>query len=406
MPLKDWINFKNDNGYKNDWEIYYNWSTKTQFNLAYIDENLDTLDKFNDINNSAVDSPIQGNEPMPWPITLYVPANQINRQVLLNQSNVVLANDSTADFAGPAKGYEDEGIQFTTNLGATIDYLHSWHQETMSVGTNTDISQFQEDENGFGNSFTATRSSVVDHMDQTETPFDYKRDWEPIYKEQPKFTVWCWPKALNEKFYAGAARDREGNIVKEQIKKAFDKNTVFDLTPFVQSVSVNQQKDGGNFQINLAPVVARMACTIDAAGEQVGAGTWFIDPQTYEKYKNEGVEQFLFKTHINRTRYWADGKDEPPTPAERSGRNVFQAQKYDGNVWIKRGLEDDQTEGVREDRPFYWREDFFFTNLLSENDIIFINFHEDFRDGKARVEYTDDFYCSVDELQFKTWEMI
>jgi hypothetical protein len=109
----------------------------------------------------------------------------------------------------------------------------------------------------------------------------------------PDVTVWIWCRSLSSK------NDKDGELQGE----------FFDLTPYIQKVTTNMGKNGGNFQITLPPLV----CDMDSdqkwvlrerniqryAGHNKQVNQYFSESSLYE-VDNENLRrnQFLFKNVI------------------------------------------------------------------------------------------------------------
>ena len=66
--------------------------------------------------------------------------------------------------------------------------------------------------------------------------------------QYPEISVWIWCRSLSRTFNSsGEVAEQEGEM--------------FDLTPFIQSLTTNVGKNGGNFQLKLPPLVCKIEDT-------------------------------------------------------------------------------------------------------------------------------------------------
>lgn len=370
QPIREWLDSKDDDGVTNASKIILAWDVNTAVRAQYRNRIANGDVEWNETKDWENGSDLDFNFPMSWPIQLHVEASKITRDLLLDQSNFVSVKESGSNFNSPLEDAREDGFTFTADIYSR--YL------TLLM---SDSAYEEQDVNIF--------SQAALGQYNTERPYESNPEYEIAYKINPKITVWVWPKALNEQTF-----------IQNGAKKPFNKQTLFNLTPFLQSATTNVVKSGGSFALTLAPIVGAMSCAYDERGQQyTGAGTWYPDPQHYEIWKEQQVDNFLFKSPINVPNHReADTGDDSqePTVGKR-----FQNQKYDNSVRLRDRFE---SSDIGERFEGEWkRQDFFFTNLLSENDIIFISFTEDCQPAEG---YTNDFFMSVDEIQGHYWDMI
>lgn len=157
-----------------------------------------------------------------------------------------------------------------------------------------------------------------------------------LSEEYPDMTVWIWCRALSE-----AVEDNEGQI--------------FNITPFVQKVNTNVDKNGGNFQLNLPPLVCEV-------GE---SGKWIIKRQSlkqYETSKNTSLQGDGFVAEANLFKIGKDG-----------------------------GLK---------------RNEFLFHNIISSNDMVWIRFETLEIEKEQRIKDNAEFYINKANLAGRIYDMI
>lgn len=152
----------------------------------------------------------------------------------------------------------------------------------------------------------------------------------------PECTVWIWCRALSGKY--------DGDEMKGQI---------FDVTPFVQSISTNMSKNGGSFSLSLSPIVC----------EQVTDGTWQI--------KSGSVIQYQ--------------------PGSKFTSLAGQGYAAQGSLY---------DENMR-------RTQFLFQNIISTNDLVFIRFETLKMEQKDRYNNSDgNLYVDKNQIPGKIYDMI
>lgn len=285
---------------------------------------------------------LSGSEPMPFPIILFVESVNITRDILLDQSNLVRSSRVT-EYDSDNKGR----IFVSTSLDGFI------RSENLFLINNPD--------EGHRNRF---RGNQIGYNPQ---------EYEYVVKEKPNLKVWLWSKSMNE-------------------LKAFDKNSLIDITPFVTSVNTNTSQSGGSWSLNVIPIKGDILCDVGKPSSK-----WFINRNSYYVWEHNGEKNFVFKDEINRLNA---SKYEANLEHKTSGTR-FQSSKLDGVSITDNFTTEDLWRG--DDGINEWiRTKSFFTNIVSENDLIFISFE----DNSKPSTYSDDFFLSVDEIQNKRWTMI
>lgn len=151
----------------------------------------------------------------------------------------------------------------------------------------------------------------------------------------PEMTVWIWCRALSS-----GDEENEGQI--------------FNVTPFVDRVTTNVGKNGGNFQLSLPPLV----CEIED-------GKWVI--------KKESI------IHL---------QDEK--------KNSRQGNSF---VAFSDLLVEDKKGNLR-------KSEFLFHNILQANDLVFIRFETLDMEKEQRIKDNKDFYIPYSSLPGRIYDMI
>lgn len=152
----------------------------------------------------------------------------------------------------------------------------------------------------------------------------------------PNCTVWIWCRALSSK--RDELRDLQGEF--------------FDLTPFIQKLTTNMGKNGGNFQINLPPLV----CELDADNK------WIIRQESFIQFGEES----------------------------KAGTKEYVS-------------EDSLYEVVNEKLE---RNQFLFNNIISSNDLIFIRFEALEVEKNQRYKDAQNLYIDKSKIPNRIYDMI
>lgn len=371
QDVQDWLATEEPNSRLTNAErIISAYDRKTLFRLGYLKKDEANPNELAPDETRKQDgSELRGNEPMPWPIQLHVEASQITRDILLNQSNFVQPLSAAQNF-DPGSSRED-GFSFTGNLDNKIWSLLSSTYKFQNFETKETIGY--SDHEGVHIENQGMRSTTL--------------------KEKRNLRVWLWSKAFNELKLPDGSR------------KSFDKNSIMDITPFVMSASTNVVKTGGTFQLNLAPVMGDIACEIGEDGKRKAAGRWFLPDESFEVWKDDNVRNFIFKPWINEKN---KNSESDIRTSDRTNGQGFQSTEFDDRVNLSDEFGAQDVLGDTVYRSMYdtdyIRTSLFFTNVIAENDIIFIGFVDD---GELSEEkYHDTFFLSVDELVGQDWTMI
>jgi len=184
--------------------------------------------------------------------------------------------------------------------------------------------------------------------------------------------VWVWCKSLNE----------DGK---------FNNHSIFDLTPFVQSIQTSTAETGGQFTIQLLNIEG----FINVVNDYNAVGVWSPKRNRYLKFKQGDKYNYVFKNAVN-ARFQFDSNFGTSTETANKETVVRREDDFARNESIQVNKPTDQTN-------VSISSDFFFKNLISENDVIFLTFRDD---EEVEVEKVDDFFISHDKLPLNNWDMI
>jgi len=364
QKVDDWLKTQDDNGITNKQKILQAYDNKTKERLGYVElqgeEWVETDKSVDDINAWF---------PVPWPIVLHVQSEQLQRDLLVNQSSLVLVDNAAYNF-GPRQPGENEGEDdgaenyiFSAALGRISNELRSkWGFL---------------DANGWGLYENQIWTPQVEGTTVSGS----------ASKSTQKLRVWVWCKALASL----GIRELDASVVSDE----FNRNSVIDLTPFIQNMSVNQTEQSGSFSISLPPVIGTMSCSI---GNRP-TGLWQIDENYYTKFMENNVANYVFKSPLNYLmpedvkNAWYDENRNYKAPTPTYGKRA-QSIEYDSRVNLRDTPPGGDDGNFTKFTPAWWfREDFFFHNVISENDIVFIGGEEG-----SKISSESDFVRSVDDI--------
>lgn len=360
QDVNDWLKSKDDNGVTNKQKILDAYDNATKERLGYVNEKGEPTDKSVDDIGSA--------HPVRWPIILHVESSKLQRDILPSQSNLLLIDSGGYNF-GPREvgegGNEDnENFVFSAQIGRI-------HRELRDTTNNLDTNSWLYYD-GNGNSFLKDTGA---------------RGW--VYKEYQRLRVWVWCKALASL----GIRKMDSPVETDE----FNKFSVIDLTPFLMNLSVNQTEQAGSFSITLPPVIGTLPCSLG-----LPTGIWEVDETSYIKFMSNNIENYTFKSAINWQMSEANKEKlielqnsfESEKQLETYGQRA-QAVDFDSrvNLYDKFRYQSDRLQPYE---SFWWfREDFFFHNVISENDIVFIGGLEY---GTDEEKYAHPFVRNVDDI--------
>lgn len=158
----------------------------------------------------------------------------------------------------------------------------------------------------------------------------------------PEITVWIWCKALSNSKLSSDADLNKGEI--------------FNITPFIQKLTTNNSKGGGNFSFTLPP----LSCEFDSDREK-----WVVKKASYSSYKRD------------------------------SKNNTQQGDGYVAESHI-----------VYEQDSLLRRSQFLFHNIISSNDVVFIRFETLNLEKDQRIADNDDFIIHKSQLPGRIYDMI
>lgn len=186
--------------------------------------------------------------------------------------------------------------------------------------------------------------------------------------------VWLWSKSLCE-------------------NQKFNNNSIFDLTPFVQSINSFVGDNGGNFSLNLLNIEG----VIQVENKQA-VGIWHPKKERYLKFKTNYSNKinYIFKNVIN-ARYNRNFYDNTINEI------VDEKNEESENIENENTIRLEELKIISKSVEQNLSGDIFFKNLISENDLIFITFRDD---EENEVDKIDDFFISNDKLPGNNWDMI
>lgn len=262
----------------------------------FIDRNLikgmTALEILNYENNSesilSAYLPTDGNVPtislLRSPCVIKIPVLNIDREVLLTETNVAVNKDFKAFLS-------EEQLKIVDNQG----YVQS------VISTESDISG--------------------------ET-----------YRIDPRITVWVYCKGFGGKGVEGR---------------------LFDLSSFVENCQIEVSKNGGGFNLSLAPIIGKFT---DDEG-------WDIDENRMDSYTYNGIDNYVSRSNF-----------------------VKKADKRLNN------------------RPIFVREKFLFHQAIKPNDMVYIKFEElDMEGNKNKKKNNKDFsdyFIDGSNIEYFVWDFI
>jgi hypothetical protein len=360
QDVNDWLKSKDDNGVTNKQKILDAYDDATKERGGFIDKKGEKTDK-------SVDD-INGSWPVRWPIILHVESSKLQRDILPSQSNLLLVDSGGYNFGprqvGEGESEEQDNFVFSAQIGRITQQLRS---ETEFLDVNAWLYYNGHSQSHFRNE--GNKGSTMKHYQQLR--------------------VWVWCKALASL----SIREMDSPVESSE----FNKFSVIDLTPFLMNLSVNQTEQAGSFSLTLPPVIGTMPCTLD-----LPTGVWQLDETSYVQFMNSNIVNYTFKSAINwqmseankqKIRDLADAFDATTRPKTYGQR--AQATQFDTKVNLYDQYLYDSDRPLP--YPSYWwfREDFFFHNVISENDIVFIG---GLPYGEDEPKYTHPFLRNVDDI--------
>jgi len=162
-----------------------------------------------------------------------------------------------------------------------------------------------------------------------------------LVDELPQATVWIWCKAL------GGPNDKDGKII--------------NVTPFISSLNTNVGANGGNWNVDLAPIIGKYVGTYeyDPINYQYGGGQWVIDDVDI-RIEDNGFNYLSTSNILKRT---IDGKE-------------------------------------------FERNKFYFHNVVQENDIVFIRFETLRNELGTNAKLINNFEIPISQLSKHHFDMI
>lgn len=156
----------------------------------------------------------------------------------------------------------------------------------------------------------------------------------------PDVTVWIWCRSLSSK------NDKDGEL----------QGSFFDLTPYVQKVTTNMSKNGGNFQITLPPLVADLDADLK----------WSLRERNVQKYNGANENQV--------TQYVAES-------------SLYELDDTNNNETLRRNQ-------------------FLFNNIIKSNDLIFIRFETLKLEAEERHKDKNSDFIDKSNIPNRIYDMI
>lgn len=172
---------------------------------------------------------------------------------------------------------------------------------------------------------------------QTLNPTIGREDTGALTKKFPDITVWVWCRSLSDPYDTTL----QGQLI--------------DISPFVINVNTNVTKTGGNFSIDLPPVL----------GEINVNNKWQIKDGTFTNYQHNKRRHYLSKGHIVQ-----------------------------------------QREGNTSNSKFYKRENFYFHNIIQNGDVVFIRMETLKMEEKQRYTDYNKTHILPQDLPGRIYDMI
>lgn len=222
------------------------------------------------------------------------------------------------------------------------------------------------------------RDNIKPYRDGTPTT-----QLEGVKKQMAQPKVWIWCKTQSDE---GLFRDY----------------SIFDLTPFLQSVNIGTTETGGNFSFSLIPIDGFIALNQN----RDVTGIWAPHKNRYLKFDGDSQPNFIFKRIIDIESYQST-----------------LSEQVDGARYQGKGLNGISYPAVATDGEnlVYMHSEVFFKNLISENDVVFIQMDpnalkEDEEGNLNRTEVNvtkkveedriDDFFINCSNIKFHDWDLI
>lgn len=168
--------------------------------------------------------------------------------------------------------------------------------------------------------------------------------------QYPEISVWIWCRSLSRTFNSsGEVAEQEGEM--------------FDLTPFIQSLTTNVGKNGGNFQLKLPPLVCKIEDT--STDPTSSSFRWVLDRDNLSVNENGDFLQ---------------------------NNSIFYGPPLES-------IYEDFGDSLK-------RSKFLFHNIISSNDLIFIRFETLKMEEFQRREDEENFYADKTRIAERLYDMI
>lgn len=167
-------------------------------------------------------------------------------------------------------------------------------------------------------------------------------------------------------------------------------NSIFNLTPFINSIVTNEGETGGNFSIKLTSVEGEMSNDGDLKS------VWFPKKDSFLEVDNSFIFRKIRSREGTKDNYPDGGRfNERDNPYQRDFLFDTNGEKIDTEIL-------DLSSNSESSGIIKRKVNNLFENLLSPNDVVFISFTEDDSD----VRYIEHFLTDNKKLDKIQWDMI
>ena len=268
--------------------------------------------------------------PCPVPMVFYIDGDLVTKDVIINQGSLLADNFSVSNL-GYKEGEKNAAFPAYTNKFFKENL--EWIENNFS-------------DNAHNHYFDSSKRQMLNP------------------------TVWVWCKSLNE-------------------NGEFNSHSIFNLTPFIQGVTINNTETGGNFSIDLLPIEGFMKVQ---DGEPIEY--WHPDKSKYIKFSKNGRDNYHFRNVLN-----LRGKRKT-TDEGYFDENTTWGTRYQNITTNNLNSQDVKVSG--DEIITFLRSEVLFKNLIAENDIVFISFHE----RNITDDNVEDFFVGHHNLVNQEWDMI
>lgn len=194
-----------------------------------------------------------------------------------------------------------------------------------------------------------------------------------VKREESKPLVWIWCKSLCP-------------------NGRFIENSIFNLSPFIEGITINDTENGSSFSLDLISVEGSLNQRDDLNS------IWAPNKNSYIKTDNE----FIFKKIrskdelVEKSNFGLINRSSPYRRSEESTEKINSEIRNETLILEKSEnyTEEDFSSQVTKN---------LFQNLISSNDVVFISFNSD---SSRNIEYVEDFFTNNSEIPNLEWDLI